>query len=142
MAFMRLTLKAARISKQKSILEKEKINNVKTKYGQHVKLTAIQKYRHCYVDVRRWLLKCFRTSFSFPERSCMHRTCYNLRHDGSCENFTLKSVLGFAGGFFLTYIFFWFFVFQLNFKLSSATIMCSVFGCILTIGLAFSYKVR
>ncbi|XP_018322438.2 DC-STAMP domain-containing protein 2-like [Agrilus planipennis] len=67
---------------------------------------------------------------------------YKLRKDGSFENFTFKSLVGFVSGIFLTYLFFMIFVFQLNMKFGTATIMCSAIGGILTIGLAFSYKVR
>lgn len=65
-----------------------------------------------------------------------------LRTDGTLENYILKSMFGFLGGIFLTYMFFVFFVIQLSFTLSSATMMCSILGVILTLGLAFSYRVR
>lgn len=65
-----------------------------------------------------------------------------FRVDGTLENYILKSVFGFLGGILLTYMFFVFFVFQLNFTLSSATMMCSIIGVILTLGLAFSLRVR
>lgn len=65
-----------------------------------------------------------------------------LRTDGTLENYILKSVFGFLGGIFLTYMFFVFFAIQLNFTLSSVTMLCSILGVILTLGLAFSYRVR
>jgi hypothetical protein len=65
-----------------------------------------------------------------------------MRTDGTLTNYILKSVLGFLSGILLTYMFFVFFVFQLNFSLESATILCSLFGVILTMGLAFSRRVR
>jgi len=66
----------------------------------------------------------------------------HIRTDGTFGNYILKSILGFLGGILLTYMFFVFFVFQLNFSLVSATIICSLLGVILTIGLAFSLRVR
>lgn len=72
----------------------------------------------------------------------VYRKARLVRTDGSFENYVLKSALGFLGGIFLTYIFFVFFVFQLNFTLTSATMLCSILGVILTLGLAFSYRVR
>lgn len=65
-----------------------------------------------------------------------------VRTDGSFENYILKSVFGFLSGIVVTYIFFVFLVFQLNFTLTCATVLCSVLGVILTLGLAFSYRVR
>lgn len=140
--FVKLVFKANKINKKKLELEKEKQNAVLISHGEKPKLTLKQHYQHFWIDVARKLKRCIKKLFSFPEHTRMHKICYNLRHDGSCENYTLKSVAGFLGGFVLTYMFFWFFVFQLNFKLSTATIMCSLVGCTLTIGLAFSDKVR
>lgn len=65
-----------------------------------------------------------------------------MRKDGTFANAVMKSFFGFCGGFVLTYIFFVFFVFQLNFTMWSATCLASVVGCILTLGLAFSKRVR
>lgn len=79
---------------------------------------------------------------SFPEDSWLHKKAVLLRTDGSFENYILKSIFGFIGGVILTYIFFMFFVIQLNFSLTSATLLCSVIGVILTLGLSFFYGVR
>lgn len=79
---------------------------------------------------------------SFPEDSWLHKKAVLLRTNGSFENYILKSIFGFIGGVILTYIFFMFFVIQLNFSLTSATLLCSVIGVILTLGLSFFYGVR
>lgn len=79
---------------------------------------------------------------SFPEDSWLHKKAVLSRTDGSFENYILKSIFGFIGGVILTYIFFMFFVIQLNFSLASATLLCSVIGVILTLGLSFFYGVR
>uniref|UniRef100_A0A2A4JCQ8 Uncharacterized protein n=1 Tax=Heliothis virescens TaxID=7102 RepID=A0A2A4JCQ8_HELVI len=50
--------------------------------------------------------------------------------------------MGFVGGIILTYLCFMFFVFQLSISLIHATIMSSIIGVLLTLGLAFSYRIR
>ncbi|KAK6622114.1 hypothetical protein RUM44_001921 [Polyplax serrata] len=62
--------------------------------------------------------------------------------EDSMQNFILKSILGFLGGILLTYICFMFFVFSLNFTLKRATYICIGLGVILSLGLAFSVKIR
>ncbi|CAH1169930.1 unnamed protein product, partial [Phaedon cochleariae] len=97
------------------------------------------RFRHVGIRIRAKLKRALKTIlYCF----CCRKFCFKLRHEGSCENYVLKSFLGFMGGMVLTYIFFMFFVFQLNFKVGTATIVCSVFGCFLVNGLAFSSKVR
>ncbi|CAG9857121.1 unnamed protein product [Phyllotreta striolata] len=73
---------------------------------------------------------------------CCRRSCFKLRHAGSLENYALKSLLGFLSGVVLTYVFFFVLVFQLKVRVSMATVMCSVMGCVLVNGLAFSSTVR
>lgn len=80
--------------------------------------------------------------FAILKDSWIHKKIVVIRTDGTLENYIAKSFAGFVGGIFLTYIFFIFFVFQLHFKLSSATFLCTIIGIILTLGLAFSFQVR
>lgn len=142
MAFARLMCIASRIDRIKNDLINEKKNSIKTAAGEVPKIGIRLKYRHFWIDVQRSIKRCFNNMCSCCEHTKLQKCCYKLRHEGTCENFTLKSVVGFVGGFLLTYVFFMFFVFQLNFKLSTATIMCALLGGILTIGLAFSHTVR
>lgn len=142
MSFIRIMCKAAAIEKRKTVLEEEKQYASSLPQDDERKESMKQKYRHRLIDMRRKFRKRIKKCFTFPKNTCIHRMVYRMTHDGSCENYVLKSIAGFIGGFLITYIFFMFFVFQLNFKFSTATIMCSIFGSILTIGLAFSYKVR
>ncbi|KAF5297552.1 hypothetical protein FQR65_LT09983 [Abscondita terminalis] len=142
MAFARLLIKSRKINKLVTILDGEKQKSAQASRGKEVKYTVRQKWRHFWLDQRVRIKKFLRRILGFRKGSCLYRLKYKIGHDGTCENFTLKSIGGFIGGFLLTYIFFMFFVLQLNFKLSTATIMCSIFGSILTIGLAFSFKVR
>ncbi|EEB18012.1 conserved hypothetical protein [Pediculus humanus corporis] len=62
--------------------------------------------------------------------------------EDSFYNFLSKSVLGFIGGIFLTYACFMFLVFSLNFTLDRATFICMCLSVILSLGLAFSVKIR
>lgn len=142
MAFARLMWVASKVDRVKKDLTVEKLNAIKASLGEKFKLTIGRKCKHFYIDVSYHIKKRIAKICSCLKDTKLYRCCYRTRHDGTCENFTLKSVVGFIAGFLLTYVFFMFFIFQLNFKLSTATIMCAVLGCILTIGLAFSYTVR
>lgn len=142
MAFVRLLWVASRVDSVKKDFIVEKQNAVKASHGEKVNVGLKLKWRHFWVDTSYGLKKSCANICSCFRNTKLHRCCYRLGHDGTCENFTFKSVVGFMGGFLLTYIFFMFFVFQLNFKLSTATIMCALLGSILTIGLAFSTTVR
>ncbi|XP_018570719.1 DC-STAMP domain-containing protein 2-like [Anoplophora glabripennis] len=135
MAFMQLIMTASKLNKLKQELVEEKTDAIKVSK----KLPVKKKFRHRIIRLRmrtkRFLKKMLGCFF-------FEKFCYTLRHDGSCENYTLKSIAGFVSGFVLTYIFFMFCMFQLNFTLPTATIFCSILGCILMLGLAFSTKVR
>ncbi|KAJ8955683.1 hypothetical protein NQ318_008554 [Aromia moschata] len=135
MAFVQLMSTSLKLDRLRRELAEEKVDAVKIAKTEKPRW----KLRHLAVDMRVFFRRFFRRALScFFFEKC----CYNLRHHGSCENFTLRSVVGFLSGYLLTYVFFMFCVFQLNFKLTTATVMCSILGCILTIGLAFSTKVR
>lgn len=142
MAFVRLMCVASGVDKVRKELIIEKQNALKASWNEEVKLGLGLRCKHFWIDVSYNIKKRISNICSCLKDTKLHRCCYKLRHDGSCENFTLKSIVGFIGGFLLTYVFFMFFVFQLNFKLSTATMMCALLGSILTIGLAFSYTVR
>lgn len=142
MSFLRLMCKASHIQKRKNILEAEKKYASSLPEDKEPSESFRLRYQHRLLDIRRNFRRKLKKCIMCPRKSRIHRFIYRLSHHGSCENFVLKSIAGFIGGFLITYMFFMFFVFQLNFKFSTATIMCSIFGSILTIGLAFSYKVR
>ena len=98
---------------------------------------------HVSVRLKRNLVAALkRCTTCLPENSWLHKKIVLLRTDGTLENYVLKSICGFFAGVFLTYMFFVFFVFQLHFALTSATVICSIVGIILTLGLAFSPRVR
>ncbi|KAK9892024.1 hypothetical protein WA026_018212 [Henosepilachna vigintioctopunctata] len=96
---------------------------------------------HLRINCRRKVLKCL-TSMYFLRNTALDRFLYRLRKYGSFENYILKSVFGFLTGYLLTYLLFSFLSIQLNVNLIIATSVCCVIGCILTLGLAFSEKVR
>lgn len=137
--FFRKILFALELQQLKKDLIEEKEDSInreraKINYMKRMK----RKWIKCLINTKKLCQSCYKC----PRKTFLYKLSYNLRHDGSCANYTLKSILGFLCGFIMTYIFFMFFVFQLNLKLSSATLLCSFFGCILTIGLAFSPYVR
>ncbi|KAJ8924160.1 hypothetical protein NQ315_006944 [Exocentrus adspersus] len=135
MAFVQLIMKASKLDQLKKELVEEKVDAVKISKKQPTK----KRFRHYAISLRLKLRKLLRKLLS-----CIffEKFCYKLRREGTCENYALKSVAGFLGGFILTYIFFMFFMFQLNFTLPTATVFCSILGCVLMIGMAFSTKVR
>lgn len=135
--FFRKILLALELQQLKKDLIEEKDSSINKEKEGHVKRLQ-HKWIKCLIRTKRFFQACYKC----PRKTYLYRLSYNLRHEDSCENYTLKSVIGFLCGFIMTYIFFMFFIFQLNFKLSSATALCSFFGCILTIGLAFSPYVR
>lgn len=138
MAYFQIFCKALQINSLQKDLIKEKVDAIEVSHGKKPKLTIGQKCRHCRIDCCNRIKKCL----SIPKTSRFYRFFYKLQHEGSFENYILKSILGFIGGFCLTYFFFMFFVVQLNFKLSTATLMCSIFGSVLMMGLAFSPYIR
>ncbi|XP_050305805.1 uncharacterized protein LOC126742959 isoform X2 [Anthonomus grandis grandis] len=140
MAFISLILTAQSLIKLKKALEEEKLESIKASEDVHVKKKF--KFSHIGVDIKETVKNFFKKLFRCSESAPCYKTCYKLGHEGSCENYTLKSILGFFGGVFLTYFCYILFIFQLNVKLTSATWICSFLGCILTVGLAFSSKVR
>lgn len=138
MAYFRNFCKALTLNGIKKDLIKEKSDAIKLFHAETPRLTLGQRCRHCRINCVLRMRRCC----SLPQNSRFQRFFYKLKREGSFENYIMKSILGFIGGFFLTYIFFMFFVVQLNFKLSTATMMCSVFGSILMLGLAFSRYIR
>lgn len=135
MAFLKLLCLASSLKKLKTELEEDKIDSLAVSQDQKPK----RRFRHIGVDIR---LFCKKILMNILYCFCFHKFCYKLQHYGSLHNFILKSLIGYFGGFILTYTFFLFFVFQLNFKITTATVVCSLLGIILMIGLAFSTKVR
>ncbi|XP_023019209.2 DC-STAMP domain-containing protein 2 [Leptinotarsa decemlineata] len=135
MSFVQLMFKASQLKRFKNELVEEKLDAIKIKNKEKRHF----RFRHIGIKIRARLKRSIkRITYCF----CCRKFCFKLRHDGSCENFVLKSFLGFIAGLVLTYIFFMFFVFQLNIKITTATVVCSLLGCVLMNGLAFSSKIR
>ncbi|XP_036138924.1 uncharacterized protein LOC105838921 [Monomorium pharaonis] len=142
MAFFQLVLKARKLEKARLRYEDEKLRSIEISEGVKPRLTLKQRLRRKRLKCRKRFKHFWNRIISPIKRTWFYKKLRLLRMDGSLENYILKSMFGFVGGIFLTYIFFAFFVIQLSFTLPSATILCSVLGIILTLGLAFSYRIR
>lgn len=142
MAFAALLVKAQYIKWRKYRLLREKKELVQQKEGAEPSYSCLERLEHLFVDLRHRAEICCRRWLSPRTGSCCERFLRRLRHAGTLDNFLLKSLVGFLAGFLLTYVFFMFFVLTLNFRISTATTICSVVGGVLTLGLAFSKTVR
>ncbi|XP_071579908.1 DC-STAMP domain-containing protein 2 [Temnothorax nylanderi] len=142
MAFFHLVLKARKLEKARLRYEDEKLRSIEISEGVEPRLTFKQRLRRKRLKCRKKLEHFWSRIISPIKHTWIYKKARLLRTDGSLENYILKSVFGFLGGIFLTYMFFVFFVIQLSFTLSSATMLCSALGVILTLGLAFSRRVR
>lgn len=140
MAYFALLWKARTIEKYRHIYEQEKMNSIMLSNSESHKQSLLQKFRHYRYDTRKRVGNLFRKCC--PEGSKMGNLIMYLKTDQTFPNFAMKSVIGFVGGIVLTYLCFMFFVFQLAISLVHATIMSSIIGVLLTLGLAFSYRVR
>ncbi|XP_076648285.1 uncharacterized protein LOC143356460 [Halictus rubicundus] len=142
MAFFQLALKARKLEKARQRYEDEKLRSIEISAGAKPRYTLKQRIRRQKLRLRKKVKGLCSKIFTIPKRSWIYKKIVEARTDGTLENYVAKSFLGFIGGIFLTYIFFGFFVFQLGYKLSSATFLCTVIGVVLTLGLAFSPRVR
>lgn len=140
MAYFALLWKARTIEKYRRNYEAEKINSILISNTQIPKQSLSQRWRNYRYDTKKRLSKTFRKWY--PEGSALSNLFFYLKTDQTFPNFVLKSILGFVGGIILTYLCFMFFVFQLSISLMHATIMSSIIGVMLTLGLAFSYRIR
>ncbi|KAG5324991.1 DCST2 protein, partial [Pseudoatta argentina] len=151
MAFFQLVLQARKLEKARLRYEDEKLRSIEIFEGVKPHLTLKQRLRrkrlnyytqsHFY-RYRKKFKHFWNRIISPLKHLWIYKKVRLLRIDGTPENYTLKSIFGFLFGIFLTYMLFVFFVIQLSFTLSSATILCSILGMILTLGLAFSHRVR
>lgn len=140
MAYFALLWKARTIEKYRRNYESEKIKSIMLANTQIPKQSLSQRWRHYRYDTQKRISRTFRKWY--PEGSSLSNLVFYLKTDQTFPNFVLKSVLGFFGGIILTYLCFMFFVFQLSISLMHATIMSSIIGVLLTLGLAFSYRIR
>lgn len=140
MANFALLWKARIIEKYRSEYEKEKSNSVLQTNVEVPKNTLMQKWSYYSYNTKKRLVKKFK--HLCPEGSSVSNLLVYLTTDQTFPNFLMKSVIGFIGGIVFTYLCFMFFVFQLSISLMHATIMSSIIGVLLTLGLAFSYRVR
>ncbi|XP_076284740.1 uncharacterized protein LOC143211164 [Lasioglossum baleicum] len=142
MAFFQLALKARKLEKAMRRYEDEKLRSIEISAGAKPRYTLKQRIRRQKLRLKKKVKGLCGKIFAIPKRSWIYKKIVEARTDGTLENYVAKSFLGFIGGIFLTYIFFGFFVLQLGYKLSSATFLCTAIGVVLTLGLAFSPRVR
>ncbi|XP_052744849.1 DC-STAMP domain-containing protein 2-like [Bicyclus anynana] len=140
MAYFTSLWKARIIEKCKTEYENEKLNSILASNTEIPRTSILQKWRIYRRDTKTRVTGKLRKWF--PDGSYVSNMYLYLKTDQTFPNFVLKSVVGFLGGIVLTYLCFMFFVFQLSISLIHATIMSSVIGVLLTLGLAFSYRIR
>lgn len=140
MAFLALLWKARTIEQCRLKYEKEKLNSIQITNTLNPKKSLYERWKLVNFQTKQRLTHVF--GKMCPEGSTMHNYFYYLNTDLTFPNFVLKSVIGFVGGIILTYLCFLFFVFQLSISLIHATLMSSIIGVLLTLGLAFSYRIR
>lgn len=140
MAYFALLWKARTIEQYRLNYEKEKLKSMRLSNVQTPKTTFYQRWKRYHSEKRKHVAKLFRKWY--PEGSHIHNFIFYMSTDQTFPNFVLKSVIGFVGGIIMTYLCFMFFVFQLAISLMHATIMSSIIGVLLTLGLAFSYRIR
>ncbi|XP_045506601.1 uncharacterized protein LOC123702833 isoform X2 [Colias croceus] len=139
MAYFASLWKARIIEKHRREYENEKINSIFQSNTKVPKDSGL-KWRLYGYDTKRRMSGQFKKMF--PDGSKISNLLLYLKTDQTFPNFLLKSLIGFLGGILLTYLGFMFFVFQLSISLVHATIMSSIIGVLLTLGLAFSYRIR
>lgn len=132
--------KARIIEKYRQEYENEKINSLLLSKTEIPQKTMMQKWKFYGRDTKKRFTN--RMQKWFPVTSPISNLYFSLKTDQTFPNFVLKSIMGFLGGIVLTYLCFMFFVFQLSISLVHATIMSSIIGILLTLGLAFSYRIR
>lgn len=140
MAFLALLWKARAIERCRLKYEREKLNSIQITNTLNPKKSLYERWKLVNVHTKEHLSNVF--GKMYPEGSLMHNYFCYLNTDLTFPNFVLKSVIGFVGGIVLTYLCFLFFVFQLSISLIHATFMSSIIGVLLTLGLAFSYRIR
>lgn len=140
MAHFALLWKARTIEKQRQRYENEKINSIFMSRPDMPDKTLSQKWRHYKQDMHKRLSRTF--SKWYPEGSTVSNFFVSLRSDMKLPSILLRSLYGFIGGLVLTYLAFMFFVFQLSLSEMHATVLSSILGVLLTLGLTFSNRTR
>ncbi|XP_071444965.1 DC-STAMP domain-containing protein 2-like [Hetaerina americana] len=138
MRFFISVIKAHKIEKKRRHLERERLNSIRIHSKEATKTSLTDWFMRC-TDWRNWpcFIPCIRLPnfIKFVSRKL-------LGEEGTFRNFVLKSLVGFLCGIFLSYLFLIFLIFQLNFKISTATGYSSALVIFLSIGMAFSEKIR
>ncbi|XP_053619404.1 uncharacterized protein LOC128680350 isoform X2 [Plodia interpunctella] len=140
MAHFALLWKARTIEKYRQNYENEKYLSLQETNTPIPQKSLSQRLRCYRQDTQARFSRIFQKIY--PEGSSLSHFFLNLKTDQTCLNFVFKSLLGFLTGLVLTYLCFLFLVYQLSISLFHATVISSVIGVLLTMGLAFSYRIR
>ncbi|KAL4702049.1 hypothetical protein ACJJTC_012497 [Scirpophaga incertulas] len=140
MSYFALLWKARTIEKYRLNYEQEKINSIRISNKNIPNQTLSQRWRHFRYDAHKRVSKTFQKWY--PEGSSLSNLFLYLNTDYKFPSIVLKSIFGVISGSFLTYLCFMFLVFQLSLTRVHATILSGIIGVLLTLGLAFSSRVR
>ncbi|XP_037295750.1 uncharacterized protein LOC115449449 isoform X2 [Manduca sexta] len=140
MAHFALLWKARIVEKYRVKYENEKINSIAMADIELPKKNVLQKWRHYRFDTQKRISKTFRQLY--PEGSSLSNFIIYLRTKQTFTNILVKAIFGFIGGYVLSYLCFIFFVYQLSISVVYATVLSFIIGILLTLGLAFSYRIR
>ncbi|XP_063217826.1 DC-STAMP domain-containing protein 2-like isoform X2 [Bacillus rossius redtenbacheri] len=121
--------------------EHEKHNSIRIHEGISPNYTIFDKYHHFWVRFWRRISELFACCTLSPD-NCVRQFFTRLCSENTFENYIIKSVFGFLGGVVLTYLIFTFLVIQYHYSVTAATALCTIFALLLTLGLAFSLRVR
>lgn len=140
MAYFSSIWKARIIERCRQEYENEKIISILTSKTEIPRKTMMQKWRFYGHNTKRRFKGRLRELF--PDGSSVSNLYFYLKSDHAFPSLFMKSAIGFVGGIALTYLCFIFFVYQLSISYPHATVMSSIIGVLLTLGLAFSTRIR
>lgn len=140
MAHFALLWKARTIERYRRNYENEKINSIIMSNSEIPEKTFRQRWINYSHGVQNRLSRTF--SKWYPEGSTMSNFLVNFRAEMKFPHILLRSLFGFVGGLVLTYLCSVFLVFQLSLSLVHATVLSSLFGVLITLGLTFSNRMR
>ncbi|CAD6221959.1 GSCOCG00011669001-RA-CDS [Cotesia congregata] len=134
MAFFKFMVKSSRLEKSKNFYFQEKINSISIK--------EVKKTHHNFLQKIKIYHLMYKLQKSVSNLAILLSFVISIiSSNGTFENKIFKSIVGFLSGILLTFTFLCFLVYS-KFTLSSATFFCSLSGIVLTISLAFSYRIR
>ncbi|GFU28540.1 DC-STAMP domain-containing protein 2 [Nephila pilipes] len=151
MVNLKIILRAYRLKRATKRLRRAKENALRIHHGKRPRYPWYEECWRCIVGcLKNYCCKAFCPCCLHPKmikkdeedaiysKSFWRRPCL----EGTFENYTVKSFLGFLLGLFLTTGIFFFLLYQLNCNPKITTLICCILGVILTNGLAFKPEFR